>query len=197
MRRRKRIQRGNPEQLSSSLAVVGGDNRRVDVKKTTLLEEGVNGESQGTAHTEDRSKSIGAWAQVGNRPQKFQGMMFFLQGIRGIGSAQKTDFLRLKLPLLACRGRGHNFSRNFNAGAGAQLLRNSGNRRGACHNHLHRGKAGTVVQFQENNFLSGANRPDPSTQTQLLSFLTSGKDFPDGYAAIFSKCGHGQISRRK
>ena len=61
----------------------------------------MDGEGQGAAYAEDRSKGIGARAQVGNRSQELQGMMLFLQGIRGIGSAQKADFLCLKLPLLA------------------------------------------------------------------------------------------------
>jgi hypothetical protein len=53
------VQGCNPEELSSPLAVTGGYNWGMDIKKPPFMEELMNGHTQGMADPENGSKGIG------------------------------------------------------------------------------------------------------------------------------------------
>jgi hypothetical protein len=53
----------------------------VNVKKSTFLKETMDGISECVPDSEDSTKSIGSWSEVGNFAQEFEGVTFFLEWV--------------------------------------------------------------------------------------------------------------------
>ena len=52
------VDRGDAKQFSRALAIAAGDDRRVDVNETALLEKLVNGKGQPAAHAKNATEEI-------------------------------------------------------------------------------------------------------------------------------------------
>jgi len=75
------IKRGNPEHFARAFAVAGGDDGRMHVGKSAFLKKTVAGKSKRTSHPRHCAERIGARPQMRDLAQKFETMVFFLQGI--------------------------------------------------------------------------------------------------------------------
>src|SRR5437879_2638444 len=74
--------------FAGSLAIAGGNNRRVDVHKIPLLKKLVHRKGQLAAHPKHRAVHIRARPQVRDRPQKLLSVAFLLKRVRWIRRAQ-------------------------------------------------------------------------------------------------------------
>ena len=76
-----KVQGSGAEHRAGALGVAGGDDRRLDVEEAALLEELVNAKGHCVAHAGHGAEGIGAWAEMGQLPQKLQGVPLLLQRI--------------------------------------------------------------------------------------------------------------------
>src|SRR5204863_6888441 len=58
LRRILDVDRGNAKQFSRALAIAAGDNWRVDINETALLEKLMNGKGQSAAHAKNATEEI-------------------------------------------------------------------------------------------------------------------------------------------
>jgi hypothetical protein len=163
--------------------------------KTLFIKVLVNGKSHAAPHAGNRAKGSGSGPQMGNFPQKFQGMSFFLQGI-----SQRCQILRLCLTIFR-RGfadyqqrlRG-NFHRLTGSGRGYQLPANGNRRTGTedgkggldlggtsapVKSTLNTGKTGTVTDLDKNQIFHFPPGFDPAANIKRLGIGCLRKDFLD------------------
>ena len=124
LRRVVRVEGRHPEHLAGTLTVVGGNDRRMDVEETALLEEGVHRVGDTAAHAEHGPECVGPGAQVGNRTEELETVAFLLQRKSIVGLAVDKDILRLDLPVLAFARRRYHGAPDRDTIAGAKLFRN-------------------------------------------------------------------------
>ena len=91
-RRILRIDRRDAKQFARAFAIAAGDDRRVDVNETALLEKLVNGESQPAADAENRAEEIRARAQMRDLAQELRRVSLFLERI---GLVRRADDFNL------------------------------------------------------------------------------------------------------
>ena len=97
------VQRGHAEHLACTLAVGGGDQRRVGVDKAVLLKELVDGVGSHAAHAESGVEGVGAGTQGGHGAQILHAHLLFLQGVLVGGAvAQDLHALGVQLKGLLC-----------------------------------------------------------------------------------------------
>ncbi len=106
-RRIVRIDSRNAKQFSRPFAIATGDDRRVDVNETALLEKLMDCESQPAADAENAAEKIRARPQMSDLAQKFRRVSFFLERIGFISCADDVDLVRNQLPFLAFTLRGN------------------------------------------------------------------------------------------
>ncbi len=82
-----RIEGGDPKHLAGSLAIVAGDNWRMDVEKPPLPEKIMNCERQSAAHSKHGTKSIGPRPQMSDGSEVLEGMAFLLQRIVSVAGS--------------------------------------------------------------------------------------------------------------
>ncbi len=114
------------EHLAGTLAVAGGDERRVEVEEAALVEEGVDGHGHVVAQTHDGAEGVGAQAQVAYLAQELHAVSLLLQWVGvGVGLAVDDDALGLHLDGLAASLALHQLALHADAGTGgdaAQLF---------------------------------------------------------------------------
>ena len=97
------VQRRHLEHLTGTLAVTGGDDRRVNVDESTVLEEAVDGRRQRVADAGNRPKRVRPRPQVGDLPEELETVTLLLQrivlGIRLADHFQRLDPQFDPLPL--------------------------------------------------------------------------------------------------
>ena len=76
-----RIKGGYMEHFSGSFTVAAGNQRCVGIDKAPLVEKAMDGKRRHRTDAEYRVEGIGSGTQMGNSPQIFQGMAFFLQRV--------------------------------------------------------------------------------------------------------------------
>ena len=77
------VKRGNAEHFSRALTVARCDNRGMNINKSALIKECVDGICQNASHTENSRKGIRSGAQMRNCSEIFIRMAFFLKRIIG------------------------------------------------------------------------------------------------------------------
>ena len=176
------IQGRHLEHLPGSLRIVAGNQRRMDVDESALLEEAVNRVRRQRADAEDRLKGIGARTQMRNRAEIFHGMTLLLERIIRCGRALDDDALRLNLKGLLRLRRRHQRS-----GDNHRRARSEGGDFGevlqlVAVDHLQRFKKCSVMQHNKSDVLGIADAADPSPDLHR---------FPDELIAVavyFSYC---------
>ena len=90
------VQGGNGEHLAGALAIRGGDNRGMDLKKPMVSKKLMDCQAKRTAQTAHSPERIGPWPQVADRAQKLETVPLFLQRIGSrIGRPQNSDLFCL------------------------------------------------------------------------------------------------------
>ena len=157
------IERRHLEHRAGTLAVGGGDDRRVEVVEAVLVEELVDGVGHRVADAVDGAEGVRARAQVGDLAQELERVALLLQGVAlGIGRAVDLDPLGLHLDALPRTGRGDQTAVDAQAGArgdGLELL--LGDLLQVDH-HLYVGYARSVVQGDESHVLIAALGAHPT-----------------------------------
>ena len=93
---------GYLEHLSGALAVRGGDERRVEIEVSVLVEVGVDSHGHVVTDAEHSAKRVRTRAQVRNGAQVFHTQTFLLQRIfLGVGSAEHLKLRQLYLHRLS------------------------------------------------------------------------------------------------
>src|SRR5207249_2954404 len=111
------------EHLAGALAVAAGDDRRVDVEESLLLEEIVDRPADAVAQAGDGAEGVGPGPQMGDGPQELEGMALFLERISlMVGIAVDGDALGVQLGGLPLGGRFFHLADDGDAGAGAEFL---------------------------------------------------------------------------
>ena len=92
------------EHGTGAFCVARGDNRRVDILESTLLEKRVSREGSSVPNSINGTKGVPSNAKVCNFAKVFKGCTFFLQGIRrGVGGTEKLNAGRLHFNRLTNR----------------------------------------------------------------------------------------------
>ena len=167
LRRVFRVEGCDAEHLAGPLAIVGRDDRRVHVHKTSLLEETVHGVGNAAAHAEHGPESVGARTQVGNRAQVLESMALLLHWEVFIGRAVDDDLRSLNLPALTFARRGNHRSPHADTGTGALGFRSGKGRRAFVDNNLQALQAGTVVQSEKRDAFAAPHRAQPPLYEDL------------------------------
>ncbi len=108
------VKGGHLEHLTGALTVTTGDDRGVDIDKTTRLEELVNGATDLVAHTRYGTKSIGARSQVAYGTQELKRCAFLLKRILfRIGKAEHFHRVSLHFCSLAFTGGLYHFAQDL------------------------------------------------------------------------------------
>ena len=117
------VERSDAEHRSGAFGVAAGDQRRMQVEKSVVVEIFVDRVSHRMADTEHGTASVGTRAQVGYFAQEFERMAFLLQRVRfGIGCAVDLDRRSLYFDGLAGAERFDQRAGDFDATAGGDLL---------------------------------------------------------------------------
>ena len=111
------------EHLTGTLAVAGGDERRVEVEEAALVEEGVDGHGHVVAQTHDGAEGVGAQAQVAYLAQELHAVALLLEWVGvGVGLAIDDDAFGLHLDGLARALALYQLALHADAGAGGDAL---------------------------------------------------------------------------
>ena len=117
------VERSDAEHRSGAFGVAAGDQRRMQVEKSVVVEIFVDRVSHRMADTEHGAESVGTRAQIGYFAQEFERMAFLLQRVRfGIGGAVDLDRRSLYFDGLAGAERFDQRAGDFDATAGGDLL---------------------------------------------------------------------------
>ena len=94
----------------------------MNVAEAAILEKLVNGVAQPVAKTRHRPDGVGARPQMGDLPQEFEGMPFFLERIsQGIGAPVNLDPFRSHFNGLPLARRWHDQAFDQQAAAGGKV----------------------------------------------------------------------------
>ena len=93
---------GHLEHLTSTFAVAGSDDGRMEIEESVLVEILVNGHGHVVANAEDCAKRVGAQTQMSVLAHILEGLPFLLHGIVCIASAEDFDRGGLNLHGLSC-----------------------------------------------------------------------------------------------
>ena len=111
------------EHLASTLAVAGGDKRRVEIEEAALVEESVDGHSHVMAQTHDGAEGVGAQAQVAYLAQELHAVALLLEGIGvGVSLAVDDDAFGLHLDGLTASLALNELALHADAGTGGDAL---------------------------------------------------------------------------
>ncbi len=114
-----RVECRHTEHFAGAFTIVGGDDRRMHMHKTPLLEKAVHGMTDTAANTKNRTVGVGPGPQMSNCAQELEAMALFLQREALVNIAVDNDLLPLNFPALARTGRGDHLASHTDAGAGA------------------------------------------------------------------------------
>ena len=113
-----RIKRRHTEHFSSTLTIVGGDDRRMHMHETPFLKERVHSMADTTADTKNSTVGVGSGPQMGDRAQELEAMTFFLQGEALIDVSIDKDLITLDFPTLTRPWRRHHLAADTDTGTG-------------------------------------------------------------------------------
>ncbi len=163
------IERGHVEHRAGTLAVRSGNQRRVQIVESVLVEIFVDRESHCVAYAQYGTESIGARTQIGYVAQELQRVSLLLQRIcLGVGRAVYLDAVGLHLDALTRSGRCHQTSVDTDAGTrrdGFELLLAD---LGKVDDHLYVAYARSVVEGDECHVLVAALGAYPTLDGNLL-----------------------------
>ena len=166
-RRIGQVQGGDPEQFAGPFAIVGGDDRGVDVEEAPFGKELVHCLRQGGTEPKYPAEGVGAGPQMGDGPQVLKGVTLFLQGVALVGRPDDLDVPGLQFHRLPrCRRGGHHTGHPHGA-AGAEPAHHAIIGQSRIQHHLQCGLAGTVGQSHETHVLPDPQRTYPASH---LSF---------------------------
>ena len=183
-RRVIQVHSSNPEHRPGALGIAGRYHRRLDILKAPFLKEAVNGIGHSAADAGHSPESVGARAQMGNFPQKFQGMPFLLQGILlRVGRPQQLHLPGLDFILLPPPPGFHQFPHYADAATGVQGFHQGIVRRGLLHHDLQVFQGRAVADLDKGNGPGGAAGFDPALDQHFTAGGRPAQDVPD-FAAL-------------
>ena len=99
-----RVEGGDSEQLAGALAVRGGDDGRVELDETALLEEAVDRLRRTVANPHYGAQRVGSHAQVTEAAQELEGMPLLLERVVVAHAAHRLDPCGVDLEALPLAG---------------------------------------------------------------------------------------------
>mmetsp|Transcript_29576 Transcript_29576/g.84843 ORF Transcript_29576/g.84843 Transcript_29576/m.84843 type:complete len:703 (+) Transcript_29576:138-2246(+) len=163
------------EHLAGTLAVRGGDERRVHVDEVPLTEELVRGVGQGVAHAGHGADDGGAGSKVPDGTEKLHAVLALgHRVVRGVHAAEKLDlvvrFLEQELHGLLGRRALDQHAVAHHGGAGAAAaLEALVARHGRVQDHLQTSWARTIGELQKHDLLLVTHGADPSADADLAT----------------------------
>ena len=156
------------EGVPGALRIIGGDQGRMDVHISPVLEIGVDRHGRHAADAEHRLEQPRSRPQVGDLPQEFEGVLLGLQRIilRAVPfqlDSQRLDLRRLRIPVA-----GHHLPGHAHGAADVEALDLLEIRDIVIVDHLGILKAGSVEKVDEPHVLLLPVVADPSLQGNLL-----------------------------
>ena len=162
------------EHLARSLAVAGGDERRVEVEVAVLMEVCVYGHGHVVAYAHDCPEGVGAQTQVRVLPHVLKRLSLLLHGIVGAAQSVHLDVLALYLRCLARSRALHERTRGADACACGDLLEHVGIKLRRVYHYLHVLYSRAIVECDEVYGLAAAVGAYPSLdvddRTEISAF---------------------------
>ena len=99
------VERGDLKHFAGAFAVGCSDDGGIEIQEAAVLKEGMNGPADAVADASDCAEGIGAWAEVGDVAEEFEGVTFFLQRVGlWVGRTENFDGSGMKFDSLAFAG---------------------------------------------------------------------------------------------
>ena len=163
------VLRRHLEHVASSLAVAGGNKRRVEIVEAMLMEVGMNGHSHVMAYAHHGSEGVGAQTHVGMLTHILEGLPLLLHGISTVAETINDKFLGLDLTTLTgCRTLDKS-SDNTDTTTCSNVLQQLVVKLCRVNDHLHILDGRAIVERNEVDILVTAVRAYPTLHTDFLS----------------------------
>ena len=166
---------GHLEHVAGTLAVAGGDERRVEIEEAVLVEVGVDGHGHVVADAHDGTEGVGAQAHVGVLAHIFKGLPLLLHGVVGIAGAEDLNLRGLNLHSLSTSDALHELSFDAEAGTSSDEFQQLLIELLCIGDDLDVLDGGAVVEGDEINALRAALGTHPTFGRYLAARL-SGKE---------------------